>query len=124
MSPAAKHEAMLRRDLHRIRSFVRVAETGSINRAARSLGVAQPALSRCLRELERSLGRQLLQRSGRGCSLTLDGQRVYEAGRRMEEALRCAESEYRQLLGQPVRAAMGCAVPLGSSNSLSIAGQA
>ncbi len=102
---------MLRRDLHRIRGFVQVVENGSISRAARTLGVAQPALSRCLRELERSLGRQLLQRSGRGCSLTSDGQRVYEAGRRMVEALRLAENEYRQLLEQPRRDAAGPASP-------------
>ncbi len=104
MNPMAEQEAGLRRDLHRIRCFVRVVETGSINRAARRLGVAQSALSRCMRELELSFGKQLLRRGGRGSSPTLDGHRVYEAGRRMVQAMEWAESEYRQLLDQPAQA--------------------
>ncbi|WP_018914951.1 LysR family transcriptional regulator [Thiomonas sp. FB-6] len=103
MSPSAKHDAELRRDLHRIRCFVRVVETGSINRAARHLGIAQSALSRCVRELELSLGAPLLDRGGRGSCMTRDGHRVYEAGRRMVQALESAELEYCRLLGKTVQ---------------------
>ncbi len=104
MSPSARHDAVLRRDLHRIRCFVRVVETGSINRAARHLGIAQSALSRCVRELELSLGKPLLERGGRGSCMTQDGHRVYEAGRRMVRALESAELEYCRLVGSPMQA--------------------
>ena len=106
MSPGARSDAVLRRDLHRIRCFVRVIETGSINRAARHLGIAQSALSRCVRELELSFGKQLLQRSGRGSSPTEEGHRVFEAGLRMVEAMDFAESEYEQLRGNGPHASM------------------
>lgn len=116
MSPSARYDAMLRRDLHRIRCFVRVVETGSINRAARHMGIAQSALSRCVRELELSLGKPLLERGGRGSCMTLEGHRVYEAGRRMVLALESAELEYRRLLGTPAQAAETC-FPLGTQAS-------
>ncbi|HEY8368076.1 MAG TPA: LysR family transcriptional regulator, partial [Thermodesulfobacteriota bacterium] len=57
-------------DLRKLRYFVHVAELGGFGRAARSLGVAQPALSRHVRDLERELGVRLLHRNGRGVLLT------------------------------------------------------
>lgn len=53
--------------------FVRVAEVGQISSAARSLYVAQPALSQSIARLERRLGLELLERHPRGVELTPAG---------------------------------------------------
>lgn len=58
-----------------VRSFVAIAQTGSYARAARQLGYAQPTLSGHIKSLERTLGRTLLVRDGRGTSLSPSGRR-------------------------------------------------
>jgi LysR family nitrogen assimilation transcriptional regulator len=67
---------MPRVDTHRLRYFLRVADEGSINRAANVLGIAQPALSRQVRLLEEELGVTLFRRTARGVQLTEDGERL------------------------------------------------
>lgn len=56
-----------------IRSFLRVLDLGSFSKAARSLNIAQPALSQHVRKLEDALGTQLLDRSAHGVSATANG---------------------------------------------------
>ncbi len=63
-------------DLRRLRYFVKVAELGSLTRAAEALHVAQPALSQHMRSLEEDLGVKLLVRGSRGVALTEAGQRM------------------------------------------------
>lgn len=58
--------------------LVKIVEAGSFSQAARTIHVAQPALSQQIAELEASLGIQLFQRSARGVSPTAAGQRFYE----------------------------------------------
>src|SRR6201991_1749487 len=58
--------------------FVKIVEAGSFSQAARTIHVAQPALSQQIGELEASLGIPLLQRSARGVRPTAAGQRFYE----------------------------------------------
>lgn len=58
--------------------LVKIVEAGSFSQAARTIHVAQPALSQQIAELEASLGIQLLQRSARGVRPTAAGQRFYE----------------------------------------------
>ena len=53
---------------------VEVARIGSINKASEELLVAQPNLSRCIRELEAELGITIFDRSSRGMSLTPEGE--------------------------------------------------
>ena len=53
-------------DLRQIRYFVTVAERGSFSSAASALNVAQSALSRHVKDLERDLGGALLERGSRG----------------------------------------------------------
>nr|WP_321983648.1 LysR family transcriptional regulator [uncultured Lichenicoccus sp.] len=61
-------------ELRHLRYFVAVAEQGSLRAAAEQrLHTAQPSLSRQIRELEREVGAQLLQRSTRGITLTAAG---------------------------------------------------
>ena len=61
-------------DLRRIRTFVAVAEQGGVSRAALSLHIAQPALSRQIMALQEELGFQLFERVGRRLSLTGEGE--------------------------------------------------
>lgn len=68
-------------DLKQIDYFVRVAELGSFTRAAKVLGIAQPALSRQVRLLEVELRHNLLLRNGRGVTTTDAGKLLLEHGR-------------------------------------------
>lgn len=63
-------------DTHRLRYFLRIAEEGSITRAAQTLGIAQPALSRQIRLLEEDIGIELFRRTRRGVELTVEGERL------------------------------------------------
>jgi LysR family transcriptional regulator, nitrogen assimilation regulatory protein len=63
-------------DLKQLEYFVHVAEMGSFTRASAYLQVAQPALSRQVRTLEVELRQPLLDRNGRGVTLTEAGKRL------------------------------------------------
>jgi LysR family nitrogen assimilation transcriptional regulator len=67
-------------DLNQLEHFLRVAELGSINRAAKELGLSQPALSRSLSQLEHDLGQQLVVRSRTGVTITEAGSIVATRG--------------------------------------------
>ncbi len=60
-------------DLRQLRTFVQVAELGSLSKAAERLHIAQPALSRHIRMLEQELAVDLFIRHGRGMGLTEAG---------------------------------------------------
>jgi len=63
-------------DLRHVRTFVTVAETGTVSKAAERLHVAQPALSRQIANLEDELGLKLFDRVGRRLRLTSEGERL------------------------------------------------
>jgi DNA-binding transcriptional LysR family regulator len=78
-------------ELRHLRYFVAVAEEQNVTRAARRLHVAQPALSRQIRDLEEELGAALFERSPASLRLT-DGGRLFlneakEVLRRADEAV-------------------------------------
>lgn len=52
---------------------ITIAESGSLNKAAEILYIAQPSLTSAMQELEKELGITIFYRSGRGVSLTQDG---------------------------------------------------
>lgn len=70
-------------DLRTLRYFVAAADAGSLNAAAAAIAVAQPALTRNIRQLEETLGVKLLQRTPRGVHLTTAGATLYAAAQRM-----------------------------------------
>lgn len=71
--PAAAWIAM---DIAQLRTLIHVAELGSVSKAADRLNIAQPALSRQIRQLEQELGTDLFERHGRGMVITETGRAV------------------------------------------------
>lgn len=63
-------------DLRHARTFVTVAELGTVSKAALRLRTAQPALSRQIRDLEQELGLRLFDRIGRRLRLTGEGEQL------------------------------------------------
>ena len=90
-------------NLKHLQSFVRVAELGSFSKAARVLDIAQPALSRQVRQLETDLRETLLLRNGRGVSLTDAGRRLFDHGVQILQQV----AQAREDLGAERGAAVG-----------------
>jgi DNA-binding transcriptional LysR family regulator len=63
-------------DLRHLRTFVTVAELGTVSKAALRLRIAQPALSRQIADLERELGLKLFDRVGRRLVLSGEGEQL------------------------------------------------
>jgi DNA-binding transcriptional LysR family regulator len=74
-------------DLNAVQMFVGVVQAGSLSAAALRMGIPLPTLSRRLRDLERELKIQLLERSARGARLSDAGTRLYEHAVRGIDAL-------------------------------------
>lgn len=68
-------------NLKRLRNFVRIVDAGSITRAAGLVGVAQPALTMQITQLEDEVGARLLVRSARGVQPTEAGMVLYREAR-------------------------------------------
>jgi DNA-binding transcriptional LysR family regulator len=63
-------------DLRRLRTFVTVAEQGSVSKASLQLHISQPGLSRQIQELQQELGLRLFERVGRRLVLTAEGEQL------------------------------------------------
>jgi DNA-binding transcriptional LysR family regulator len=72
-------------DWNLIKSFVAVAETGSLSAAARRLAASQPTIGRHIAELEQAIGVTLFRRGRRGYALTEAGSLLFERGRAVSE---------------------------------------
>ena len=64
-------------EITQCRYFLALCEEGSFTRAARCCGVAQPSLTRAIRNLERELGAPLFERRPEGATLTAYGQKIF-----------------------------------------------
>lgn len=79
-------------ELRTLRYFVRIAEAGSISAASRQLRVAQPALTRHIRNLEKELGVSLFERTARGLLLSDAARQLLTDGRQILADLEHAKS--------------------------------
>jgi DNA-binding transcriptional LysR family regulator len=70
-------------DTRQLQAFCAVVERRSFSQAAERLGVTQPAVSLQVRSLEKRLGAQLLDRSGRRIEPTEAGLRLYRGAQRL-----------------------------------------
>ncbi|AHF79228.1 LysR family transcriptional regulator (plasmid) [Sodalis praecaptivus] len=86
-------------DIKQLEYFICVAELGSFTRASITLGVAQPALSRQIRQLEVELCQSLLVRNGRGVYCTEGGTILLEHARGIMHQLARARGELERLRG-------------------------
>ena len=60
-------------EIYQLRQFAAVAKTENMTRAAQSLSMAQPAVSKTIRNLESELGAELFERTGKGLRRTEQG---------------------------------------------------
>ncbi len=107
--------------LVQLANFVRVAELGSLSKAAAMVRIAQPALSRQIRLLETEFGCELLIRHAWGVAPTPAGEALADHARRLlrgaealSEVVRASGSEPRGrvALGMPTSLAMTLLAPL------------
>ncbi|MGK9234742.1 LysR family transcriptional regulator [Inquilinus limosus] len=87
--------------LERMRSFVRVAERGSLSAVARELGIGQSTVTRHLRELEEAIGVPLLSRTTRRVTMTDEGSRYYADCVQILRLVEQAGDEARGARGAP-----------------------
>lgn len=108
-------------DMRRLRSFLKIVDTGSLTRAAAALHVAQPALSQQLASLEAHFGQKLLIRSQQGVTPTEAGRVLYRHAQTLTKQLEQAEGDVRRastLLSGNVSVGLA---PYGAGSTLTLA---
>jgi DNA-binding transcriptional LysR family regulator len=83
-------------DLRHLRYLIAIVDQGGIRKASRQLYVAQPSISKALRELESELGVDLFRRSPRGIELTEAGDEFVEHARDILARAAAAQSAMRR----------------------------
>lgn len=86
-------------NIHALRLFYYVAETGSVTKAAARLRISQPAVTSQIKRLEKDLGLPLCSPSGRGISLTPFGTELAKQAGNLftyEERIEEFVEDYRQ----------------------------
>lgn len=91
---------------------VEVARIGSINKAAEELLIAQPNLSRSIKELEADLGITIFSRTSKGMNLTPEGEEFIGYARKILDQIDDVERIYRQ--GVPKKQKFSISVPRAS----------
>jgi LysR family nitrogen assimilation transcriptional regulator len=89
----AAKEACCPMELRQLRYFLQIADLKSFSRAASTVDIAQPALSRQIRKLEEELGTELFYRDGRGALLTDAGKQYYDKVRAVLRQLDQAQTD-------------------------------
>lgn len=82
-------------NFQQIKYAVEVARMGSINRAAEELYIAQPNLSRYIRELEGDLGIEIFRRTYKGMALTPEGEKFIRYARQILNQIDDLEKLYK-----------------------------
>ena len=79
--------------LQQLRYAITIADSTSMNEAAKQLFISQPSLSSSIRDLEEELGMELFIRSSRGITLTPEGNEFIGYARQVMEQYRRASSD-------------------------------
>ena len=80
--------------LQQLRYAITIADSTSMNEAAKQLFISQPSLSSSIRDLEEELGMELFIRSSRGITLTPEGNEFIGYARQVMEQYRLMEERY------------------------------
>lgn len=96
-------------NLLHLKYAVEVARTGSINKAAETLLIAQPNLSRSIKELEADLGITIFERSSKGMVLTLQGEEFIGYANSILSQIDSVERMYKS--GIPLKRHFSASVP-------------
>lgn len=89
----------MRIDLRQLEMFEAIERYGSLTLAAEALNVTQPAISLQMRKLEAQLDLALLERAGRGVTITEAGQEVLHQARRINRVLDDLRENLRHFKG-------------------------
>lgn len=84
-------------ELRDLSYFSRVAALGHVGRAAESLGLTQPALTKAIARLEHEIGARLLDRRPKGVSVTVIGQAVLRRATLLQATMDDARREFADL---------------------------
>jgi len=84
-------------EIRHIRAFDAVVKTGSFSEAAKTLHTVQPALSRCVKELENVLGATLIDRTTRPIRLSLAGESFHKHAKAIIHRLRISIQDIREI---------------------------
>lgn len=84
-------------DIRQLSYFVKVAQRGSLTAAAAELGIAQPTLTKSVRQLEAELGILLFTRLPRGVCMTPAGLRLMQHARSIDVQIEDAKRDLEQL---------------------------
>ncbi|MGN0621407.1 MAG: LysR family transcriptional regulator [Porcipelethomonas sp.] len=80
--------------LQQLHYVIVISETGSMNKAAEQLYIAQPSLTSAVKELEKEIGITIFNRSGRGVSLTSDGIEFLTYARQVYQQYETLQEKY------------------------------
>jgi len=95
-------------DSELLRTFLAVAETGSITEGARVIGRSQSATSLQIMRLEEVVGRELFDRTGRGVNVSDTGQRLLPVAKEVTGRL---DTALRELTADGLRGKLRLAIP-------------
>ena len=90
-------------EIHQLKSFVKIADTGNLRRAAEILHISQSALSSQIKFLETRLDLKLLVRSAKGMELTECGRALYPHALAVLSSAEIFETKARELTGRTER---------------------
>ena len=80
--------------LQQLHYAIVISETGSMNKAAEILYIAQPSLTSAIKELEKETGIIIFNRSGKGVSLTADGMEFLTYARQVYQQYEALQEKY------------------------------
>lgn len=98
-------------NIFHIKYAVEVAKVGSINKASENLGMAQPNISRAIKDLEADFGITIFDRSAKGMKLTPEGRDFIAYAQKILEQMNELERKYKG--AHPGREKLSVALPHG-----------
>lgn len=103
--------------LSHLRDVLAVSEHGSLRAAGRHLGIAQPAITRSIRDIEHELGVPLFERYAKGVRLTEMGRAFVRRAEAIQSEMRRATDEIEQMKG---RTTGQVSIALSSASSIAL----